>query len=126
MATVMDKEKITWFGGSDETGKGGADILASGLGIGIIGIYQDADVVLGESESVDQTLMHPFNVVDASSELGLSSWVIASDQHRLLSHSFNSIPGLCRIGYSDILSPFSSCLAVSASMSTRLLLWLTQ
>lgn len=79
MATVVNKEKVAGIGGSDETRKGGADILAGGLGIGIISINQDFDVVLRESIAPDQTLMHPFNVVDASSELCLSSWVIASD-----------------------------------------------
>lgn len=92
MATVVDEEKVAWIGGSDETGKGGADVLACRLGIGVVGIDQDVDVVLGEAIAFDQTLMHPFNVVDASSELGLGSWVIASDQHGLLSHSYNSIP----------------------------------
>ena len=94
MAAVVDEEKVAWIGGSDETGKGRADVLAGGLGVGVVGINEDVDVVVGEAVTVDQTLMHPIDVVDASFELRLSSWVIASDQHRHFSHSYNSITKL--------------------------------
>lgn len=86
MAAVVHKEKIPRLSGSQQIGQSPADVLARGLGVGVIGVDQHRDVVLGESVAVYEAPVRLLDIVNATLELRLRSWVVASYQHRLLCH----------------------------------------
>lgn len=91
MAAVVEEEDVPRPGGSDETGEGVSDVGTSGLGGGFIGVDEDSDVVFGETVAVDEALMHPLHVVDASFQLCLRSRVVASHQKCFPRHRSRSL-----------------------------------
>ena len=71
MAAVVDEEEIAGLGFADEAGEGGADVLAGGLGVGVVGVDEDSDVFVVEAVALHQALPHPLHVVDAAPQLRL-------------------------------------------------------
>lgn len=88
MATVVDEEKVAGAGGIDEIGEAGADVVAGGLLVGIVGVYEDGDIILREAVTVGQARVHPPHIVDTSLQLRLGTRVVAADQHSLLRHGW--------------------------------------
>lgn len=86
MAAVVNEEEVPWLRRLDESGESLAGVLAGGLSVGVVAVDENGDVVLGETESLDKAVVHPLDVVDASSQLRLRSRIVASDQHRFLPH----------------------------------------
>lgn len=78
MTAVVDKEDVAGLGRSDEIKDGAADVLAGRLNAIGMGIDEDGDVVLGESVTIDEAVVHTIDIVDAALEFGLGSLVIAS------------------------------------------------
>lgn len=86
MAAVVDEEEVAGLAGSDEMGEGAADVLAGGLDVGVVGVDEDGDVVLGEAVALDEAAVHLVDVVDAAFELSLGALVVATDQQRFPRH----------------------------------------
>lgn len=86
MAAIVHEEKVPRLGRSQQIPQNPADVLARRLGVGVIGVDQHRDVVLGEAVPVDEALISPLHIVYATLELRLGPWVVAPDQHRLLCH----------------------------------------
>lgn len=86
MSTVVDKKHVTGIGRSDQLGDGPADVFPGGLSVGVVGVDQNLDVILGEAVAIDEAGVHAIHVVNAALEFGLGAWVVAADQHRLLHH----------------------------------------
>ncbi|GER33846.1 interferon regulatory factor 6, partial [Striga asiatica] len=88
VAAVADEEEVSGPGRIDQIRKCGPDVVARGLGVGIVAVNEDGDVVLGEAVAVDEAGIHSADIVDAVSELRLCSGVVAADQHRPSRHGF--------------------------------------
>lgn len=86
MAAVVDEEKVAGAGGIDEIVERGAYVVAGGLRVGIVGVYEHLNILLREAVAVDQASVHPAHIIDATLELRLGSGVVAADQHCLLRH----------------------------------------
>lgn len=86
MAAIVDKKVVAGAGGFHEIGESAADVAACRLSVGIIGIDEDGDVILGEAVTVDEAAVHSPDVIDAAFELGFGARVVDSDQHCFLRH----------------------------------------
>lgn len=86
MSTVVDKKHVTGIGRSDQLGDGPADVFPGGLSVGVVGVDQNLDVMLGEAVAIDEAGVHAIDVVNAALEFGLGAWVVAANQHRFLRH----------------------------------------
>ncbi|KAI3510817.1 hypothetical protein L1887_17954 [Cichorium endivia] len=73
VATVLDAEEVTRLHRSDEFGECLTDVTACRLGIRVVCIDKDFDIVLGESLMINQTTVHSLYVIDASPELRLGT-----------------------------------------------------
>lgn len=81
MAAIVNKKEVARGGGFDQIGESAADVAAGWLGVGIVGVDEDGDVVLGEAVTVDETAVHSPDVIDAAFEFGFGARVVDSDQH---------------------------------------------
>lgn len=101
MSTVVDKKHVTGIGRSDQVGDGPADVFPGGLSVGVVGVDQNLDVILGKTVAIDEAGVHAIHVVNAALEFGLGAWVVAANQHRFLRHfsivKLNTALSLCNV-----------------------------
>lgn len=77
VAAVVEEEVVAGAGEGDEFGDGAADVGSRGLGIGLVGVDEDSDVLLRKAVALHQAPVHPPHVVDATLQLRLRPRVVA-------------------------------------------------
>lgn len=86
MAAIVNKKVIAGAGGFDQIGESAPNVVAGRLGVGIVGVDEDGDVVLREAVTVDEAAVHSPDVIDAAFEFGFGAGVVDSDQHCFSRH----------------------------------------
>jgi hypothetical protein len=86
MAAVMEHQNIALLRPADELRQARADVRSRGLHARLIGVEQNQNVGLVESEPARQSGVHPLHIVGAAMKLHFRPGVIAPYQQRSLRH----------------------------------------